>query len=186
MSNRRPSMIELIVTAVIATLAGYLTWVAGSIVFNSYFLLKLALASSLFAYLVIVMRSSGKKQGKALLGAALVLLLFVGDLLSLEVFALFLLLTLWIIRSSLSYRSMISTILDGALVGLAALLSLAVLNYSGSVSKTVWVFFLAQSLSVFIPHSFSKKGETFIGSAKSDFDLALSSANKALREMARA
>ncbi|MES9972188.1 MAG: hypothetical protein ABW092_19315 [Candidatus Thiodiazotropha sp.] len=184
---KRPGFLEGVGVALIATLGGGALFSVLTTVFVTDFVLRLLIAGAGLLYAIYLLRRSGEKVGRitsmSIWLVAAVVIWLMG--LSLPIYLMAHLGLIWLLRSLYFYASLISALFDLALLlfGLAA--ALWALLQSGSLSLSVWSFFLVQALFVFIPNSWkrsSKRAATAAGE-EDPFQLAHRSAQAALAKL---
>ncbi|MBT3046080.1 MAG: hypothetical protein AB2728_15550 [Candidatus Thiodiazotropha sp.] len=157
---RRPSFMEGVAVALVASLGVGILFPALTILFAPGFVLRLLIAATGLLYVLYLLRRSGEKVGRissaALWSMSAALIWLMG--LSLPLYLLAHLGLVWLIRSLYYHASLISALLDLALVlfGLAA--AVWAMLQTESLFLTLWSFFLVQALFVVIPDSWKRSG----------------------------
>ena len=184
---KRPTFIEGVIIAAIASLLG-------SVVYNSLtgFIggasaLKLIVAVVSFVYIMYLLRKSDDKTGRisiTVMWLALSTLVYVFTD-SVFLFMILHMTLIWLIRSLYFYSSPLSSLAD---LGLSSL-SLAAAFWAGaqtnSIFLSIWCFFLVQALFVIIPKSFQIKSSNKlqIEEAEDRFERAYRTAEDAVRKL---
>lgn len=184
---KRPSFLEGVGVALVATIGGGVFFSALTTVFVSDFVLRLLVAAMGLFYVFYLLYRSGEKVGRItsitawLIAAAVIWLMG----LSLPLYLLAHLGLVWLIRSLYFYSSLISALVDSGLVlfGLASAVW-AVLQ-TGSLFLSVWCFFLVQALFVVIPNSWKRSSQqrTDTNSTEDSFQSAYRTAQAALTKL---
>ncbi|MEW8555834.1 MAG: hypothetical protein AB2605_18740 [Candidatus Thiodiazotropha sp.] len=157
---RRPSFMEGVAVALVASLGVGILFPALTILFAPGFVLRLLIAATGLLYVLYLLRRSGEKVGRissaALWSMSAALIWLMG--LSLPLYLLAHLGLVWLIRSLYYHASLISALLDLALVlfGLAA--AVWAMLQTESLFLTLWSFFLVQALFVVIPDIWKRSG----------------------------
>jgi hypothetical protein len=184
---KRPSFLQGVGVALLATIGGGVLFSALTTVFVSDFVLRLLIALTGLLYVLYLLHRSGEKVGRitsisAWLFAVAVIWLMG---LSLPLYLIAHLGLVWLIRSLYFYSSLISALVDFGLVlfGLASAVW-AVLQ-TGNLFFGVWCFFLVQALFVVIPTTWkrSSKQSTVTNSSEESFQHAYRTAEAALTKL---
>ncbi|MCC6220346.1 MAG: hypothetical protein IT291_03795 [Deltaproteobacteria bacterium] len=130
-----------------------------SVFFNPLTAMQLTLALIATGYLIYLFSKANLRAGKIFLPLLSFSVLIGALFFKLTFFSLLLIMaaTIWLVRSVINYKSVISTIVDGALVCLGFGSALLATFFTGSLFVAVWSFLLLQALYVFIPRSFLTK-----------------------------
>ncbi|MBT2971899.1 MAG: hypothetical protein KME56_03765 [Candidatus Thiodiazotropha sp. (ex Ctena orbiculata)] len=184
---RRPSFLEGVAVALIATIGIGVLFDPLTMLFASGFVLRMLIAVAGLLYVVYLLRRSGEKVGRIssislwLMSAALIWLMG----LSLPVYLMAHLGLVWLIRSLYFYASLISALADLALLSFGLAAALWAMLQTGSLLLGVWCFFLVQALFVFIPSSWRRAGKpgTHLDGADDPFQQAYRTAQAALTKL---
>ena len=184
---KRPSFMQGVGVALVATLGVGVLFSALTTVFVTDFVLRLLIAGMGLLYVLYLLRRSGEKVGRftsmSVWLAAAVGIWLMG--LSLPLYLMAHLGLIWLLRSLYFYSSLISALVDMGLVlfGLAA--AVWAMLQTGSLFLSVWSFFLVQALFVFIPNTWKRasKPVTAVNVAEDRFQLAHRTAQAALTKI---
>jgi hypothetical protein len=165
----RPSLTEGVILA-----AGLAIITTPALILTSLFFVtfaaKVLVALLAFLYGSYVLVKAGSRAGKLVLGITSAAALALGTLvLSFPELVLIALGLMWLVRSLVTYNSILPAALDGllCLLGLGAGIWAYAATYS--TAAAVWCFFLIQALFVFIPPSLMKrKYSTALGGDTAD------------------
>ncbi len=157
---KRPGFYEGVLVAVVASVAGAALYGVMATFFNIAFSARAMLALIGSAYLVYLLARSPKKRGRMTAVLCWALSLFGVWLLDPPFVGVVILLAavLWLIRSLLYYRSVISSLVDLGLSGFGLVAGLWAFLNSGSLLLALWTLFLVQALFALIPVQWSVQG----------------------------
>ena len=141
------------------------------------------------AYLLFLLRSAKEKIGRVTSVTAwlvcTILLWWTSP--PMGIYLLVQVAMIWLIRSLYFYSSLFAALADLGLSSFSVAAAIWAASRSGSVSLTVWTFFLVQALFVFIPRVLPKAKETNASGGLHDdedpFQRAQRSAEAALRRL---
>lgn len=162
---KKPSILNGIVVAFILTVVMIPCAMILHVFIHPYIVakLKITILSGIYGFYLILRREA--RVGRLTLGVGLTAALVLGMLLKLSFYEhlLISLGLIWVVRSLLNYRSIISVALDGALLVLGLGCSMWAFFISGSFLSAIWCFFLTQALFTLIPRKFQgeNKAATF-------------------------
>jgi len=182
---KRPGFFEGAALGLAASLAGSASYLALGLVFPRATVGYLLVAGLGFAYTVYLLMRSPERVGRLVTltvwmgGAALVWFLSP----SLQLYLLFHLGLVWLVRSLYFQASLLSALADLALNGLALAAATAAALRTGSVFMSLWCFFLVQALFVFIPPALPRQGRAEPAQAPDAFQQAHRAAEAALRRL---
>lgn len=150
---KRPGFYEGVLVAALASLAGTALYGVMTMLFSVAFSARAVVALLGSAYLVYLLWRSPKASGRMTAVLIWAASLFAAWLLDppFVVFLLSLLAVLWLIRCLAYYRSVISSLVDLGLTGLAVVAGLWAFLTSGSLLLALWSLFLVQALFCLIP-----------------------------------
>ena len=156
---KRPTFIEGIGVAIIASLGGGLMFAVMSTFFAAAIALQLLVVGGSLLYLLYVLARSDARVGKITVLAVwsgATALLWLTDV-ALWWLLLGELLFIWVVRSIYSYRSMFAALADLGLVAFGGMFAVWSVLQTDSLMVGIWSFFLVQALYVFIPHQFNSQ-----------------------------
>jgi len=150
---KRPTFIEGAGLALVAALAGTLSYRGLDLVLPGAVALRLLVAGLGFGYLLYLLGRSRERVGRV---TTLAIWLAAASLLWLlsTPFSLYLLVHLamvWVARSLYFHQGPLAALADLGLTGLGLIAALGTYLHTGSLFLTLWCLFLVQALFVFIP-----------------------------------
>ncbi|MET0070556.1 MAG: hypothetical protein ABW096_10990 [Candidatus Thiodiazotropha sp.] len=184
---RRPGYMEGVAVALVASLGVGVLFTALTSLFAPGFVLRILIALMGLSYVFYLLRRSGEKVGRittmALWSMSAALIWLMG--LSLPFYLLAHLGLVWLIRSLYYHASLISALLDLALVLFGLAVAVWAMLQTESLFLTVWSFFLVQALFVVIPNSWkqAEKPGTIPNLADDSFQQAYRTAQAALTKL---
>lgn len=189
---KRPTIIHGILTAFVFSVFTTPLLFAFSMLLPGAVAVKAAVAVVTAGYVALLFRRRTRRSGATAIGLILITVLLVGVMFTVSIAAFVLLAIgcIWAVRSSIAYGGLVSAFLDLILCGLSLTAALWGYFMSGSLSVAVWTFFLVQSLFIFIPRRFERKGGSGRGEIAADeradgFETARKEAHRALEQLLR-
>lgn len=177
------------------TAIGFAVSLLGSVIFYllqtalpASYSLEIAAAAVCIAYIIALIAKHPRKTGilgvPAVLIMGMFLLAFVtpSAMVTLATLASF----IWLARSVYHYQSIFCSVADMLLTALSFIAAIAIFSHHESMFLTFWVFFLLQSLAVFIPKSLKQTGQPPLAdatTADADFNQAQKAAEAALQKL---
>jgi hypothetical protein len=153
--SERPSFFEGVGLALIAALAGEVSFWAMRLLLPTGEALRLLVAGLGAGYALYLLRRGGERAGRLVM--AVFVLLTAGVMVAypppLPLFALVFLGLIWSVRALYFHARLSALLADLALNGLALAASVWALQRTGAVFPAVWCFFLVQALFVAVPGS---------------------------------
>ena len=156
---KRPTFLEGVVFALVASFAGSVLLTALATLAPSGWLLRLLIAGIAFAYVVYLLTRSRERVGRITAIAAWFAVAAAAWFLQppLLVYVLLHVALIWLIRSLYFHGSALSALADFGLNGLSIAAAVWTLAHTGSVFIGIWCFFLLQACFVAIPPHVSGK-----------------------------
>lgn len=184
---KRPAFIEGALFAFVASLVASFLYASLLWIFSELFALKLIISLTGFSYVLYLLSRSDEKTGRVVITFSWIFMavLFVLIDVPLPLFSLVHLVMIWLIRSLYYYASIVSTLMDFALVALSLILSSWAFYHTGSLLMSLWSFFLMQTLFVLIPEKIgqSRRNISTEDSDNHKFTRAFNNANDAVRKL---
>jgi len=182
----RLSFIEGLVIAFVFSIAASFLYASLTWVLTGIGAIQLLITIVSISYIVYMLIRSEEKTGRIIVMSVWALVacgLWLLDV-PLPLFCLVHLMMLWLIRSLYFYSSIISSLLDFALVGVSLLFSSWAFYQTDSVFMSIWCFFLAQSLFVYIPVNMTTTHKSNSSTIDhNEFNQALKNANYAIQKL---
>jgi len=182
----RPSFIEGLVFAFMVSLSASFLYASLTWVLSGFGALQFLITIISVSYVVYMLLRSKEKTGRITVMLTWFLVasgLLVFDV-PLSLFCLAHLVMLWVVRSLYYYSSVISSLLDFALIGTSLLFSTWAYYQTGSVFMSIWSFFITQALFVFIPERMRSTATNQLPvSNYHEFNQALKNANYAIQKL---
>jgi len=184
---KRPTFFEGVGVALAASVSGGLLFSLLAVLFAGGLVMRLLIAGIAFAYILYLLRRSREKAGRFVVIVAWLLAASGIGFLH-PPLALYLLLhigLLWLVRSLYFYNSVLASLADLGLTGLALSAAVWALTVTGSLLFGLWCFFLVQALFVAIPPSLPGKAVAASPAPDDDdhFQRAHQAAQFALRKL---
>jgi len=183
----KPTFLEGIGVALVASLAGSVVFTALAPAFAGAAVLRLMVAGIGLGYVLYLLRRSRERVGRvsvvALWGVVATGLWLLHPPLSLYLVAHIGL--IWLVRSLYFFASALSALADLALSGLSLAAGVWAAEHTGSLFLAIWCFFLLQALFVAIPQELRRKPLTRALDAGGDdrFERAHRVAEAAVRKL---
>lgn len=175
-----------VVIALLGSLMGSIGFYAISFLFSEDSAIRLLSSGLAIAYILYLLSKSQEPIGRITvlsIGFVLWAMLWVFY----PPFILFLVLhvlAIWLVRSLYGYASLFSALADLGLNVLSIAAAFWALHHTGSLFLTLWCFFLAQALFVFIPTGKRPyPDKTNLSNDEADFKRAYQTAEAALRKL---
>jgi len=180
-----PSILQGIVFAVLASLAGGIGGELLSILFSPGLSSLIIVFTLSLTYLLFLLQRSQIKQGRIVVIALWLTISFGGWLAGLSLIAeiILQLSMIWIFRSLYFHTSVFAALLDLMLVIMASAAGAWAIMQTGSFMAAVWCFFLAQSLFVAIPDITGRKKVSTTSRSDDQFQNAHRVAQEAVRKL---
>jgi predicted membrane channel-forming protein YqfA (hemolysin III family) len=184
---KRPTFFEGVGVALTASLTGGALFSVLSASFAGSLVIRLLIAAIGFAYILYLLRRSRERVGRIVVVAGWLLAAAGIGFLHLPL-VLYLVLHIglvWLVRSLYFYSSVLSSLADLGLTGLALAAAVWALSVTGSLLLGLWCFFLVQALFVGIPNNLPRKSATASSAAdvEDHFQHAHQVAQAALRKL---
>jgi hypothetical protein len=182
---KRPGFFEGMALALVLSLAGSLAYGGLSLFLPAGPVPRLIIAGLSFAYLLYLLRRSSERVGRlTTLAAWFAMAAAVWPWsLSLPLYLLAHIVTLWLVRSLYFHGSLTAALADAVLNGLALTAALWAARQTGSLFASLWCFFLVQALFSSLPNPVPG-GRNRVGPAPEDrFEQAHRAAEAALRRL---
>jgi len=185
--KQRPTFIEGVVLALVASLAVSISVSVFDWVLPLGLLARVLISVAGFAYLLYLFSHCREKVGRMT-----VLSIYVVMVMALWVFMPALqwvviahLGLIWLVRSLYFYSSVISALLDLGLTALSIVSAVAAYLHTGSLFLGLWSLFLVQALFVWIPADWHRRATSSQHNAPTDrFQVAHQVAENAIRKLA--
>lgn len=182
---RKPTFIEGVGVAMVASLAGSALYAALTTVFTSGGVLRLVIAGLGLGYVIYLLARTSERVGRVttLAGwsvAAVAVWVLAPPLM---LYLLIHLGLIWLIRSLYFYSSLLSALADLGLGGLALAGAVWSLVHTGSLLLALWCFFLVQALFVAIPPSLDRRPTSGAPATDDRFQQAHRAAEAAVRRL---
>lgn len=180
----RPTFLEGVAVALLATFLGGGLYVVLTAMFPPGVAARLLMAALSLGYLLYLLTRSSGKTGRltALAGWGILAILAWWLAPSLPLYSLLHLAFIWLVRSLYFQGGVLAGLLDGGLCGLGLAAAFAALLRSGSPALAIWCFFLVQALFAVIPAVWPGKNAA-VSLPDDRFDQAHRSAEAALRRL---
>ena len=150
---KTPGIIDGIIVAVLISLGVAITALltSGFIAYPTLF--NLVLCGSTLAYLIYLLKRSNARVGRIVVISGWALVTFVCWLFDVHLFEQVLIQAsiVWLVRSLYFHSSMFTALLDLGLVSVGLAASAWAMINTGSLTASVWSFFLVQALFCWIP-----------------------------------
>lgn len=156
---RRPTFLEGVAVALVASMSGSILFGALTTVFPVHGVLRLLIAGLGLAYVLYLLSRSGERVGRVLTLGLWGLTAAIGWIAAppMELYVMLHCGLIWIIRSLYIYSGVLPALLDLGLNSLALSAAVWASVRSDSLFVIVWCFFLVQSLYVAVPSSMRRK-----------------------------
>ena len=182
----RPSFVEGIVLALIVSIAASFSYAVMTWVLSGFGAVQLLITMISFSYVLYLLIRSDEKIGRVVVMCVWVFVacsVWVLDV-PLSLFCLSHLMMTWIVRSLYYYASIVSSLIDFALISLSLLFSTWAFYQTGGVFISIWSFFLMQSLFVWIPVQINPLKKTKSSKINgNEFNQAFKNANVAIQKL---
>lgn len=157
---KRPSFLEGVTVALIASLVGSAGFVALTTVYAGSTVIRLLVAGLAFAYVIYLLKRSRERIGRCTVFLAWLVFTVATWIFapSLSIYLLAHVGMIWLIRSLYFYSSLLPAITDLGLNGLSLAAAIWAYIQSNSLFLSIWCFFLTQALFVSIPTHLGKDG----------------------------
>lgn len=181
---KAPGIISGIVFAIGASMIGSLLHTLLPLVVTTTASLMVTLALMSVAYLAFLLKKGRQKTGRITIFVGWTLISGVGFFLNLPIFYFILsqAALIWIVRSLVFQRSILSSLLDLALITIGLLAAIWALLQTGSIAATLWSFFLVQSLFAHVPH-LKRAKENYSSASEDPFQSAYRAATEAIQKL---
>lgn len=182
---KRPGFFEGAGVALALSLSGSVLFAALSPVIGNGVLTRLLIAGLGLAYVLYLLGRAPERVGRVTALAAWAAVASIAWLLapSITLYALIHLGLVWLVRSLYFRSSLLTSLADLGLNGLALAAGIAALIHTGSLFLSLWSFFLVQALFVVIPPSIAPRTEATHAESDEDFLRAHRAAETALRRL---
>ncbi len=185
---KKPSFIEGVVAALIASVTGSTGYSVLSVFYYEEDTWRILITAISFGYSIYLLIRCRQNTGRIIvliswLLMSIALWLFHPTLFN---YALIHLAVIWLIRSVYFHASMLCVLFDLGLIAFGTALGFLALLHSASVLLCLWCFFLVQALFVALPGSVKKApaGQSAISSHKK-FQQAFQTAQSAVKDLSR-
>lgn len=150
---KRPSFVEGITVALIASLVGSILFTALIPYFSVTLVLRVLITLTGFSYSLYLLGRSQVRVGRVTAAVSWILTATLSWLMvpSLLQYLAIHLAIVWFIRSLYFYASLFSALTDLGLIVLGLFSALWAFSHTGSVFAAIWCLFLVQALFIFIP-----------------------------------
>ncbi len=183
---KQPTLFEGMAVALAVSIVGSITFVSLAAVFMSGNVIRLIIAGLCFAYVMYLLSRSSERIGRVIVVSswliAAVSAWFFAP--SLFIYILIHITMLWLIRSLYFYSSVLSSLADLCLTGLALVAAIWAWLVTSSLFLSFWCFFLVQALFVLIPRGFARiaNNRSTLMATEDRFERAHQAAESALRK----
>lgn len=176
-----------VVIALLGSSIGSIGFFALTFLFSEDGAIRLLISGLAFAYILYLLSRSRERIGRITVMSIWFILLVMLWLFypSLTLFVVFHVLTIWLVRSLYGYASLFAALADLGLNALSITFAFWALHHTGSLFLTLWCFFLAQALFVYIPTGIKRPNsdKAVIPNSESDFKRAYQTAESAVRKL---
>jgi len=184
---KRPVFTEGVIVALAVSLFASFMYAVLAWFLSATGILQLVISFSGLLYVIYLVARSTEKSGRIVVVSGWILIagfIWLADI-PLALFCLVHAVMIWLIRSLYFYSSLLSSILDSALIISGLILSTWAFYQTNSLFMSLWSFFLVQALFTIIP--VRRDAVTFdsisVINNNDGFDLALKNANEALKRL---
>ena len=180
-----PSILQGIIFAILASLAGGFGGELLSLFFSASLSSLIIVFSLSLAYLLFLLQRSQVKRGRVVMIFFWLVISIGGWLAGLPLYAeiILQLSMIWLFRSLFFHSSILAALLDLMLVATASAAGTWAILQTGSFMAAVWCFFLAQSLFVAIPEITGRKKFSSEATPGDQFQNAHRVAQEAVRKL---
>jgi len=184
---KRPAFVEGVLLAVTLGVAGRVTYTGLHLFLSGRQALLIVIAMLALLYVTYLFKRSQERVGRITVFSCWLLLTAILCI-SQPPFTVFILAQaamLWLVRSLYYYSSVLSTLADLVLTGLALVTVVWGVDYTGSLLFCIWAFFLIQALFVTIPPNWAEPGgvRKRHNASEDRFEQAYSSAQTAIQKL---
>lgn len=184
---RPPALLEGVLVAAAASLLAVVACFALSLFFPTWLALRAATSLLALAYVVYLLARSAETSGRSSVIAAWLVVVFGSVVLDLGLlpYVVSHLGLAWLVRSLYFHSSLLSSVADLCLTGLALAAAAWTATQTGSVFMTTWCLFLVQALFCLITFHPTRDTRRATSEANSEdrFERAYRSAEEALRKL---
>ncbi len=186
-SQSTPGFWEGVLVAVAISVLGGLLYSALIVILNIALGARLSVSAILSAYVMYLIWRSSKRSGRFTSALGWFAVQVVVWLFPMGFIAFFTaqITALWLIRSGLYCRSLLSALLDMGLLLLGVIAAVIAYFNTHSVVLACWSLFLVQALFTSIPSQWSRKASSIQQSSEDRFAIAHQTAEAALRKISQ-
>lgn len=181
-----PTLFEGIALALVASISGSAVFLTLTTLFSAAGVFRLLIAGLCFAYVLYLLARSSEQTGRITVISVWFVVAATAWIFapSLLIYILIHLAMIWLVRSLYFYSSVLSSLADLGLTGLAMAVAVWAWSVSSSLFLAFWCFFLVQALFVMIPRQFARPVNTHgsLSISEDGFERAHHAAENALRK----